>query len=126
MKRLIILAVTAVFIVAGNSCSIKNSNKSKQDTATQAEVKVTQATLEVQGKCEMCKTRIEETAKKVEGVTEASWDAETKKLSYGYDAEKTSPQAVSKLIARAGHDTELDKADDDVYNALPGCCKYRQ
>jgi Cu(I)/Ag(I) efflux system membrane fusion protein len=126
MKKLIILAVAVAFIAAGNSCSKKVSNKNTQVITTPAEVKITQATLEVQGRCEMCKTRIEEVAKKVEGVVEASWDTETRKLSYGYDAGKTSPQAVSKVIAQAGHDTELYKADDEIYNTLPGCCKYRQ
>jgi Cu(I)/Ag(I) efflux system membrane fusion protein len=74
----------------------------------------------------MCKSRIEKTAKGVEGVISAVWDSNTKKLAYSYDAAKTSPDAVSKAIAKVGHDTDKDKAPDNVYNALPGCCKYRQ
>jgi Cu(I)/Ag(I) efflux system membrane fusion protein len=43
-----------------------------------------------------------------------------------FDTAKTSLEAISKAIAQVGHDTEFDKAPDDVYNALPGCCKYRK
>jgi len=34
--------------------------------------------------------------------------------------------AISKAIAKAGHDTDTYKADQAVYDQLPGCCKYRQ
>ena len=27
-------------------------------------------------------------------------------------------------IAKAGHDTDMHKAKDEVYNELPSCCKY--
>ena len=27
-------------------------------------------------------------------------------------------------IEKAGHDTDMHKASDDVYDKLPGCCKY--
>ncbi|MDR2682470.1 MAG: efflux RND transporter periplasmic adaptor subunit [Dysgonamonadaceae bacterium] len=84
------------------------------------------ATLKVQGACGMCKTRIEETALGVKGVTEAIWNKETKELHLHLASAQTSVKAVSKALAQVGHDTELDKADDAVYNALPGCCLYRK
>lgn len=82
--------------------------------------------LTVQGSCKMCKTRIEKTARSVEGVTSATWDAESKKLSLDFDEKKTSLDAVSKALAKAGHDTDRHKADDKTYRALPECCKYRK
>jgi Cu(I)/Ag(I) efflux system membrane fusion protein len=90
------------------------------------EAKGTHATLTVQGLCGMCKTRIEKAAKGVKGVTAAQWNSETKALSFSYDDKKTSPDAIGKAIAKAGHDTDKYKAEDKVYNALPGCCKYRE
>jgi len=32
---------------------------------------------------------------------------------------------ISKALAAVGHDTDRHKADDAVYEALPGCCHYR-
>ncbi|MDR2129708.1 MAG: heavy-metal-associated domain-containing protein, partial [Odoribacteraceae bacterium] len=77
------------------------------------------------GLCEMCKERIENAAKRIDGVAVASWDASTKLLHLHYDSIKTSVDAVAKAIAKNGHDTDKYRADDAVYNALPECCKYR-
>ena len=81
--------------------------------------------LTVQGLCEMCKDRIEKAAKSVSGVTSASWDVKTKQLHLNFDPSKTTVDAVAKVIAKAGHDTDKFKADQATYDALPACCKYR-
>lgn len=83
------------------------------------------AMITVQGSCEMCKDRIEKTAKAIDGVSSANWDLETKVLHLNFDASKTSTDAISKAVAKVGHDTDKYKAALDVYDALPGCCKYR-
>ncbi|MDX9775862.1 hypothetical protein SDC9_104337 [bioreactor metagenome] len=83
------------------------------------------AMLNVNGKCEMCKDRIEKAAKEVEGVSFASWEMEKQVLHLNYDPEKTSPDNIAKAVAKAGHDTDKFKADQAAYNALPECCKYR-
>ncbi|MDR2691044.1 MAG: heavy-metal-associated domain-containing protein, partial [Dysgonamonadaceae bacterium] len=82
--------------------------------------------IQVQGQCEMCKVRIEKTAKNITGVSSADWNMETKHLHLQYKPELTSPDAVAKSLAKAGHDTEKYKASDKDYNALPACCKYRK
>jgi hypothetical protein len=33
-------------------------------------------------------------------------------------------ESIHLAIAKVGHDTDLLKADDKVYEALPGCCQY--
>jgi Cu(I)/Ag(I) efflux system membrane fusion protein len=86
---------------------------------------VQKAALSVRGACEMCKMKIESTAKSIDGVRAAEWDLNSKILNVEFDPEKTSPNAISKAIAIVGYDTEMDKASDAAYNALPGCCKYR-
>ncbi|WP_445737185.1 heavy-metal-associated domain-containing protein [Mariniflexile sp.] len=79
----------------------------------------------VSGNCGMCKKRIEKAAKTVPGVTNATWDKETKIINVEVsNASSTTKQMVSKAIAEVGHDTELDKAETAVYDGLPGCCKY--
>jgi hypothetical protein len=41
-----------------------------------------------------------------------------------FDDTKTDVHKVHMAIAKVGHDTEMHKAKDEVYNELPGCCKY--
>lgn len=83
------------------------------------------AMLGVKGSCDMCKDRIEKTAKEVNGVLSAHWDKEAQMLHLEYDPKKTSSKEISKAIAKVGHDTDMDKADKAVYDKLPGCCRYR-
>jgi Cu(I)/Ag(I) efflux system membrane fusion protein len=82
--------------------------------------------MRVEGLCEMCKDRIEKTAKNITGISSAVWDIQTKQLHLQYDSKLTSPDKVAKALAKVGHDTEKYKANDEVYNALPACCKYRK
>jgi Cu(I)/Ag(I) efflux system membrane fusion protein len=80
----------------------------------------------VSGLCEMCKDRIEKAALSVGGVHNAVWDITSKLIKVEYESSKTDLKSIHKAIATAGHDTELFKADDVVYNALPECCLYRK
>ena len=79
----------------------------------------------VEGKCEMCKERIETTAMSVKGVESATWDIDNKMLHLAYDKSHTSLETVQKAIAQAGHDNSKYRAPDEVYNNLPECCLYR-
>ena len=81
---------------------------------------------EVLGNCGMCEKRIEKAAGDLEGVTEADWDKETKLLTVSFESSEISLDKIHKAVAKAGHDTEKSKADDEVYSSLPGCCKYER
>ncbi len=98
----------------------------KAATVQTQDASVQKIALSVQGACEMCKMKIESTAKSIDGVKSAEWNLSAKILNVEFVPEKTSPSAISKAIAAVGYDTEMDKASDAVYNALPGCCKYRK
>lgn len=80
----------------------------------------------VAGNCGMCETRIENAAKSVEGVSSADWDKETKMIEVTFDSSKTDLHKIHEAIAKVGHDTEMHKASDEVYDKLPGCCKYER
>jgi len=80
--------------------------------------------IKVAGNCGMCEARIEKAAQTVEGVTTSDWDKESKMLTVSYDEAKTNVDKIQQAVAKVGHDTEMYKADDEVYNKLPGCCKY--
>ena len=81
-------------------------------------------TFKVAGNCGMCETRIEKAAKSVEGVLSADWDKETKMIDVKFNSEEVEIHKVHMAIAKAGHDTKMHKASDEVYDKLPGCCKY--
>ena len=126
MKRFIYLMIAVALIVTVNACSKTASEKKTESPATETESTLTHDHLAVNGSCEMCKERIESTAQAIGGVSTAEWDADEQQLHLNFDTAKTSLKAISKAIAKVGHDTELDKAPEDVYNALPECCKYRK
>lgn len=80
----------------------------------------------VQGNCGMCEARIEKAAKAVSGVTSADWNKESKTLAVAYDDSKTDIHKVHMAVAKAGHDTNMQIADNETYNKLHGCCKYER
>jgi Cu(I)/Ag(I) efflux system membrane fusion protein len=113
MKKLILSFATTIFLMASS-------------VSVSASAEEAHGNLKVGGACGMCKTRIEKAAKSIEGVTSAAWNKENQLLHVHYDADKTNLEAISKAVAQSGHDTDKNKADDKVYNDLPGCCKYRK
>ncbi len=108
-----LVSLIALFIITNTYAqTVAKSNTLKTET------------IKVSGNCGMCKERIE-TAAKVDGVTSASWNKDTKMLTLAYNPTVVKSDEVQKKIAAVGHDTEKFKADDKVYAKLPGCCKYR-
>lgn len=95
----------------------------KQNTSISA---IQQATFGVSGNCEMCKDRIEKAAISVKGVATAVWDVDSKKIAVKFYGSETDVNALQKAIALVGHDTEKYKAENDIYDGLPSCCKYRK
>jgi len=82
------------------------------------------ATFKVSGVCESCKERIENGAL-IKGVKQAEWNKETDILKVVYNPAKVKVEDIHKAVAAVGHDTDLIKADDNVYKKLPKCCAYR-
>jgi hypothetical protein len=82
-------------------------------------------TIKVNGECGMGKRRIQK-AVKIVGITTAIWNTENKVLTVSYNPEVITNEAIQKNVAAVGHDTEKYRAEDAVYNKLPGCCKYER
>jgi Cu(I)/Ag(I) efflux system membrane fusion protein len=130
MKRyFFMIAVGMFFLTACNASSSKSqsSDAPKVETTKDAAgaYQSERAMLSVQGNCELCKERIEKAAKGVKGVFSATWNVDKKELHLDFDSNQTNVDAISQAVAKAGHDTNKDKANDEIYHALPGCCKYR-
>ncbi|MDR1492284.1 MAG: cation transporter [Planctomycetaceae bacterium] len=132
MRNFALVAAVALGFPFVVSCTNHSGTENKSGTEASQQAAGNEATasghstLTVQGLCGMCKKRIEETAKSVAGVSFAQWDGKTKLLQLDFDSDATSLNAISLVVAAAGHDTEKHQADDAVYNAFPGCCKYRK
>ena len=88
------------------------------------EPKVKEIVLKVDGNCDDCKNRIE-SAMDNKGIKFSQWNKETKMLKVVYKPSKISEEQILELLAKTGHDSEKMKADNNVYNKLPECCKYR-
>ncbi len=114
MKTTLLIAVFAFAFAFGNVFS----QSGNQNQAEISEIKA-------MGECGMCKARIEKAAM-TDGVLSAIWNKDTKMLKIEYLPSKIRIEAIHMNIAKAGHDTDKEKADDAVYNKLPACCKYER
>ncbi|NKI26044.1 heavy-metal-associated domain-containing protein [Arenibacter sp. 6A1] len=91
-----------------------------------AQEKNKKMSFEVDGKCIMCKERIEQAVLGVKGVKYASWDIPTHELSLIVDERKTNAMKIKSAIVAVGHDTKELKATEEVYDKIHPCCKYRE
>ncbi len=80
---------------------------------------------EVDGRCEMCKMRIEKAALGVPGVKFATWDIPSHELSLVVDERKTNAMQIKSALVQVGHDTKELKATQEAYDKVHPCCKYR-
>jgi periplasmic mercuric ion binding protein len=112
--RIVLIALLAVCM---------NINIHSQDNKQPNMSLLKTASFMVYGNCDLCKSRIEKAAK-IDGVSKADWNKETKLITLAYTPSKVTSDDVQKKIATAGHDTEKFKADDKAYSALPECCHY--
>ena len=118
MKYLTIIIAAAVL----NACTNFSSSE-KKDNSSELANGITSSTFKVWGNCEMCKETIEESLK-IDGVTKADWNTETKMILVNYDSTKVNLDKIQKNIASVGYDNVEYKGDDKAYSALPGCCQY--
>lgn len=105
--------------------TIENSEAAAVTEVTDGSI-LTEASVTVAGKCGMCEARILKATSGVVGITEASWNKDTQLLDVRFDEKQTSLDAIQKVIAEAGHDTNPYKTSEAAYADLPGCCKYER
>jgi copper chaperone CopZ len=103
-----------------HACNGQSQGTAEANTANGMTTK-----FKVYGNCGMCEKRIEKAAK-IEGVTFADWDEDSKILTVTFDSTKVKPGQVHKAVAAVGHDTDKERASDEVYAQLHGCCQYER
>ena len=106
---------TAIILLSLTAAIVKAQSSNKDTTIS----------FKVFGVCVQCEHRIEK-ALKIKGVQSADWDVNSKLLTVRYLPGTVSIDQLHKTVANAGHDTEKEKATDEVYKALPECCHYRE
>ena len=78
----------------------------------------------VKGVCEKCKKRIEY-ASYIKGVKFAEWNVDTHDLTVVFDSTKTTSMLIMQSVVKSGHDVDDMKANNEDYDKLPPCCKYK-
>lgn len=111
MKNLLLVVLAVLGTSFATQAQQKKSKNAKVD-------------IEVKGNCDMCKKRIEKAAYQVKGVKSAEWHADDQTLHVIIDENKTNSTKVEKSVAKSGHDTKHEKANDTAYENLHGCCQY--
>ncbi|MDN3676240.1 metal transporter [Flavobacterium paronense] len=106
-----ILGMMLLFVAFSTQAQEKKSKNAKYE-------------FEVNGNCEQCQKRIQKAAFSVPGVKSAEWNIDDHMLHLIINEEKCSLLDVKKAVAKAGHDTDEQKATSEVYKKLPGCCQY--
>lgn len=124
MKLKTILAASFLLVVLA-SCSNNKVETENTGTATEIVDGLTTSTFKVWGNCEMCKETIEGSLK-VDGITKADWNVDSKIITVSYDDKKISLDQIQKNIASVGYDNEKHKGDDKAYTDLPECCQYER
>lgn len=101
---------------------------SEADAVTQitADTILSEAAITVAGKCGMCEARILKATSGIVGITESAWNKDSQLLEVRFDKQQTSIDAIQKVVAEAGHDTNAYKTSEAGYADLPGCCKYER
>jgi len=112
-------------ISAGLSYSLDmgKSFKSKKVIEIPGAKGLKELSFNVQGKCGMCKERIESIALSFSSIKFAEWNINSETLAIKYSDNLNINKLTAELL-NAGHDNEFGKASDKAYSNLHECCKY--
>lgn len=126
MMKKVILSIAVVAALGMVSCNTQ-AKKEATSTSVQVELKENQKALSfgVRGNCAMCKKTIEEAVTSVDGVVNADWNVDEKKIDVVAD-KSVNVMSLHQAIATAGYDTDKVSAKEESYQNLPGCCQYNQ
>lgn len=121
MNIIKIIATTCI-VVTIVSCGDKVESENTE-IKTEMVNGTASSTFKVWGNCDMCKETIE-TSLKVEGISKADWNVDSKILTVSYDTTRITLDQIQKNVASVGYDNEKYKGDDKAYEELADCCQY--
>lgn len=79
--------------------------------------------IKTSAQCEMCKKRIENSVKQINGVQRANLNLKDKTITVKFSSPETTIDIIRAAISNAGYDADEVKANTDIYDKLPDCCK---
>ncbi len=123
-KKIVKISAVVILLMAGNQANAVNNISSMNDLEIVSDS--TKESFIVYGNCGMCKRTIEGSLKDQEGVYSADWNKETKMMQVKYDQSLISLEEIKIKIAAVGYDTEENRASEESYKGLPGCCQYER
>ena len=123
MKK-VILSIAVIVAIGLTSCKNETKQEKEKTIEVSSDMAMADISFGVRGNCGMCKKTIEKAASKVEGVANATWDVDKKKIDVSFDDTKTDAMAIHTAIAESGYDTEKVPGSEEAYNDLPACCQY--
>jgi len=125
MKKVILsfAVIAAVGFISCKKTAKKGIVASTVETVSN-EIQMSELSFGVRGNCGMCKKTIEKAASKIDGVVNATWDVDKKKIDVVFDSTQTNEMEIHNTIAASGYDTEKVPGSEEAYKGLPGCCQY--
>ena len=111
ISKVIGVPLLVAIVVLLNGCGNSSSNS--------------KAEFKVWGNCGMCEETIEGSLK-VDGISDAEWDKDTKLMKVSFDSTKINLDQIQKKIADVGYDNDKYKADSSTYSKLHECCQYER
>lgn len=73
--------------------------------------------------CGMCKRKIEKNLAFEKGIEDVNLDIPSKILTVSYNAKKTNPKEIKRIINNTGYDADEMASDPVAYEKLSSCCK---
>lgn len=107
MKKILILIIS-VFLVQS---AFANAPKTEK------------ICIKTSGTCDMCKVKIESALQKLDGVKSAYFNLANSTVKVNFDPSTINAAKLRECITMTGYDADELKANQQAYDALPGCCK---
>jgi periplasmic mercuric ion binding protein len=73
--------------------------------------------------CEMCKTKIENTLKRYDGIITVNVNYKKKETVVKYYTDRINDEFIKTAIVNIGYDANEQEANPESYKGLPKCCK---
>jgi copper chaperone CopZ len=75
--------------------------------------------------CETGKAKLEKELTLTPGVKAVNIDSKAMTITVKYNAKRTNPEKIRKVISQCGYDADDVKADPKGYEKLDECCKKK-
>ncbi|MBQ3883137.1 MAG: heavy-metal-associated domain-containing protein [Bacteroidales bacterium] len=105
MKRIMIMAVAALFLAAPVVLA-QNPEKTRTEKASKSEENICTITFATDMHCESCVTKINENIAFEKGVKDLKVSLEEEKITIKYDKRKTSEEVLAASVRKLGYKAE--------------------